>query len=408
MRMEEQLYSLFDATTETHWWFVGRRKIILSFVKRLVAGRPRPRIIDIGCGAGATLKRLEEMGMAIGVDISPRSIAFCRERGCRNLCLVGEERLPFGSARVDLIVSLDVLEHLDEDFEHLREYLRILQRDGRLILTVPALPWLWSGHDRANRHRRRYTRAGLRALLENEGWRIERLSYFCGFLFPLIMTLRLISKAVRKMIKSYNADWNFKIPGWGLNRILSRIFGAEARWILRRDLPIGSSLLAVCRRSGDQEIRKSGDQEIRKSGDQEIRGSGDQGTRSSGNQGIRSSGNQEIRRPGYRKIMNPPNDKDNAGFKKLWVWQKAHQLMLEVHKLAKRMPRSEKYRLGDQIERSSSSVPDNISEGHSSYYYQEKIKAFYIARKEAGETQNHLAWKKIYIQTRSRRTYRKI
>ena len=79
-----------------------------------------------------------------------------------------------------------------------------------------------------------------------------------------------------------------------------------------------------------------------------------------------------------------------AGFERLWVWQKAHQLMLEVHQVCRTLPRDEKFRKRDQIERSSSSVPDNIAEGHTSYYYQDKIKGFNVARKEAGETQNHL------------------
>lgn len=79
-----------------------------------------------------------------------------------------------------------------------------------------------------------------------------------------------------------------------------------------------------------------------------------------------------------------------AGFERLWVWQKSHQLMLEVHSLCKSLPRVERYKIKDQLERSSCSVPDNIAEGHSSYYYQDKIKSFNIVRKEAGETQNHI------------------
>lgn len=82
--------------------------------------------------------------------------------------------------------------------------------------------------------------------------------------------------------------------------------------------------------------------------------------------------------------------KITAGFENLWVWQKAHNLMLEVHKIAKMLPKEERFKKRDQIERSSSSVPDNIAEGHTSYYYQDKIKGFNIARKEAGETQNHI------------------
>ena len=75
---------------------------------------------------------------------------------------------------------------------------------------------------------------------------------------------------------------------------------------------------------------------------------------------------------------------------KLWVWQKSHNLRLRIHQICAGLPRDEKYRLRDQIERSSNSVADNIAEGNSSYYFNDKIKGFYIARKEAGETQNHL------------------
>jgi len=77
-------------------------------------------------------------------------------------------------------------------------------------------------------------------------------------------------------------------------------------------------------------------------------------------------------------------------FRDLWIWQEAHQLMLEIHKFCKSLPREERFRKRDQIERSSSSVPDNITEAYTAYYYNNKIKGMYIARREAGETQNHL------------------
>ena len=83
-------------------------------------------------------------------------------------------------------------------------------------------------------------------------------------------------------------------------------------------------------------------------------------------------------------------EKPVAGFEGLWVWQKAHQLMQEVHSFCRTLPRDERFRLRDQAERSSLSVCDNIAEGYSAYYYKEKIKGFNIARKEVGETQNHV------------------
>ena len=248
MKMQENLYSIFDAAAENHWWFVGRREIILRLVGKIIGNQPGLRILDIGSGVGATLKQLEERGVAFGVDISTEAIDYCRERGCRRLCLVDEERLPFGDNSFDLVISMDILEHIDQEYRHLREYRRILKKGGFLLITVPALSWLWSNHDRANRHRRRYSRPGLRNLLVKEGWKIERLSYFCTLLFPLVMTIRLISKLVTGVAGDYDPAWNFKIPGFGLNHLLRRIFSREACWLTKRNFPIGSSLLAICRK----------------------------------------------------------------------------------------------------------------------------------------------------------------
>ena len=95
-------------------------------------------------------------------------------------------------------------------------------------------------------------------------------------------------------------------------------------------------------------------------------------------------------------MRNSNNKQDNnqkkgiAGFEKLWVWQKAHLLMVEVHEICKKLPYHERFKIKDQLERSSESVTDNIAEGHTGYYYQDKIKAFNVARKEAGESQNHI------------------
>jgi len=100
------------------------------------------------------------------------------------------------------------------------------------------------------------------------------------------------------------------------------------------------------------------------------------------------SDNQDISGRGIRR--SEYQEKAVAGFEKLWVWRKAHELMLEVHEICRTLPREERFKKRDQLERSSSSVPDNIAEGHTSYYYQDKIKGFNIARKEAGETQNHI------------------
>ncbi|MDP2939974.1 MAG: four helix bundle protein [Candidatus Omnitrophota bacterium] len=93
-----------------------------------------------------------------------------------------------------------------------------------------------------------------------------------------------------------------------------------------------------------------------------------------------------------------------AGFEKLWVWQRAHKLMLEMHEIVKRLPPSERFKLANQIERATSSVPDNIAEGYAAYYYNDKIKGMFTARKESAESQNHieaLVGKKYLLRTKA-------
>ena len=105
-------------------------------------------------------------------------------------------------------------------------------------------------------------------------------------------------------------------------------------------------------------------------------------------QDIRAPVNQESRMKDVKETEF--QEKPTAGFEKLWVWQKAYKHMQEIHKFCRTLPRTEQFKLRDQIERCSSSVCDNIAEGYTAYYYNEKIKGFHIARKEAGETQNQI------------------
>ena len=115
--MMQHVYPVFYELEETHWWYVGRRQIIVSFVKEICAQIKdrRPRILDVGCGTGANLKTLSAFGEAEGVDVSPDAIEFCRERGLTNVKLGAAEELPYESGTFDLVTALDVVEHLDDD-----------------------------------------------------------------------------------------------------------------------------------------------------------------------------------------------------------------------------------------------------------------------------------------------------
>ncbi len=246
--MEDRLYSIFDRSEESHWWFLARRKIILSLVQRICGDAAAAFILDIGSGAGGTLRELERYGITVGVDISPRAVAYCRRRGCRRLVRVGERGLPFRAASFDLIIALDVIEHITDDRAALREYWRLLKPGGWLVLTAPAYHWLWSWHDEVNQHRRRYTRRSLRLTLAAAGVVPERISYFCFFLFLPVVLIRILEKILRRLYGHRREELAFRVPPRPLNNLLTNLFAAERYWLRRRGFLFGSSLLVLARK----------------------------------------------------------------------------------------------------------------------------------------------------------------
>ncbi|HZG53808.1 MAG TPA: class I SAM-dependent methyltransferase, partial [Pyrinomonadaceae bacterium] len=159
--MERHTYAIMYEVEGSHWWFAGRRRILESFIRSIVAalnlqGRARPRILDVGCGTGANLEMLAQFGEAEGVDVSEDALAFCRARGLGQVKLGAAEQLPYADASFDLVTALDVVEHLDDDAAGLREMRRVLRPGGRALLFVPAFMWLWGVQDDVSHHRRRY------------------------------------------------------------------------------------------------------------------------------------------------------------------------------------------------------------------------------------------------------------
>lgn len=151
--------------------------------------------------------------------------------------------IPFAPGQFDVVTAFDVLEHVEQDVASLARLGEQLSRDGRLIITVPALPWLWSKHDETHHHFRRYTKASLTGALKRAGLEPVRVSYFNTLLFPLIAGLRLARKAFGI---AESADDT--MPGPATNALFRTVFGLEAHIIGRVNLPVGVSLLAVAKR----------------------------------------------------------------------------------------------------------------------------------------------------------------
>lgn len=250
---------------ENHWWFRARRRILQAVLAG--AGRPQEarQVVDLGCGAALDLAQLApaEAGR-IGIDRAASALEAARrrleaehadagsgtERNGFLLARADATTLPLRDACADLVFALDVLEHLDDDALALREARRILVPGGLLLVTVPAWPFLWSEHDEALEHRRRYRRADLLNLLRGAGFEIERESYFNFLLFGPAALYRLVRRCIvgtgrrRSAPPSSDTRRLGNFGGW----LLERSMGAERFWVSRRRLPFGLSLLALARR----------------------------------------------------------------------------------------------------------------------------------------------------------------
>ena len=243
--MMEHTYPILFRVEQSHWWHIGRRRIIASFVEdicRRVSDR-RPRILDVGCGTGANLLLLSKYGDAEGVDISEDALAFCRERGLDKVRLGAAEALPYEDGTFDLVTALDVVEHLDDDLAGLTELRRVLQPGGRVLLFVPAFMFLWGLQDDVSHHRRRYRLPELRRVLERAGFEIERTTYANITFFLPILVGRQLMRLTGIKAESEN---NINVPA--LNGVFGRLLGAES-WILRyMNLPFGVSGLCVAKK----------------------------------------------------------------------------------------------------------------------------------------------------------------
>jgi SAM-dependent methyltransferase len=229
---------------DRHWWYRGRRTVLHRVIRDL--GLPTPaRILDAGCGSGRNMVELASYGTVTGIELSPTSVRLARERQAGEVIEGSVLEMPFGDDDFDLAVSLDVIEHLEDDLGALRELRRTVAPGGALLVTVPAYQWLWSGHDEINHHHRRYTRRSLRSVAEQAGWKQVRTTYFNSLLLPVAILLRVLDRVNTKTTESSLDLW---VPPEPVNLMLEGPLTLEAAMIGRGGrIPAGLSLLTVFR-----------------------------------------------------------------------------------------------------------------------------------------------------------------
>lgn len=239
LELEQQTHDI----EETHWWYRERRRMIAGVLAGLPLAEPC-RILDAGCGSGRNLELLARFGTVTGVEPAALSVVAARARGVGQVvqCSLGSA-LPLESAAFDLVVCLDVLEHVDDDLAALRELRRVAAVGGRLLVTVPAHRWLWGNHDELSGHVRRYTRRSLLAVAGAAGWQPLRVTGFNATLLAPIALARAGDRVLGRR-REARSDLD-RTQGW-LNGVLGLVLGAEARLIgSGRSLPFGVSLVAL-------------------------------------------------------------------------------------------------------------------------------------------------------------------
>jgi SAM-dependent methyltransferase len=227
---------------EWYWWHVARQSIVRRMLRRYA--RPQARMLDVGCGTGATTAALANLGMISGIDMGPAALRYARARGLA-VARGSAEHLPARSAAFDVVVALDVLEHLDDDRRALLEILRVLRPGGILVTTVPAYAFLWSSHDEALGHRRRYRLPQLRERVRGAGFEIALCSYIMGSILPVAMAMRL---AERVFGRRGPARSDYPPVPRALNSALAHVAGFGGILAPFVPLPFGLSIIAVARR----------------------------------------------------------------------------------------------------------------------------------------------------------------
>ena len=229
-----------------HFWFRGFRKFVRPLVGQALAGVKDPLILDCGCGTGANLMMLGEFGRAFGFDLTWTGLTFARRYGQMQVARARVEAAPFPSASFDLTTSFDVLYCLDDDVERraVEEMFRMLKPGGAAIVNVAALEILHGDHSVLVHEVRRTNRRRMRALLENAGFAVTRMTYTNCSLFPFMLGARLVQRMIG-LLPPKEADSDIRVPSAPVNATLSALLSLEAaalRWV---NMPVGSSLLCL-------------------------------------------------------------------------------------------------------------------------------------------------------------------
>ena len=238
--MEREAYIEMYASENSHWWFVARRLVLQKIIGHYFADNKQAKVLEVGCGSGGNLRMLSTFGkiFAMELDDEARSMA-----NNKNLCHVKKGKLPNDlpfDESFDLICILDVLEHIDDDLGALKALKNKLNNNANLLITVPAYRFLWSAHDVSNHHKRRYSKQQLMDVVTKSGLKINYITFFNSFLFPVVALVRIVNNIIGKTTGS-----DVSMPPKLVNNVLKSVFASERLLLPIVSFPFGVSILVI-------------------------------------------------------------------------------------------------------------------------------------------------------------------
>jgi len=243
--MDVGAYEIEAEIEANHWWFVGRRRLFAAEMQRIGLDQAATAL-DVGTSTGTNLRMLRTLGFGNvqGLDASEEAIRFCAQKGFLTVRKGDMCSMPFASNEFDLVLATDVIEHVDDDALAVAEIARILKPGGVALITVPTFRCLWGLQDEVAKHKRRYRKSELLALVASSGMQIEREYYFNYLLFIPIWLARRVIRLFGPALKS-EAEVNSPV----VNRLLSIVFAADTITAPILRVPFGVSALVLARKT---------------------------------------------------------------------------------------------------------------------------------------------------------------
>ncbi len=243
--MKPHIYTQMAAMETSHWWFVGRRRILTDVLMTYTELPNTSQILEVGCGTGGNLSMLSQFGQVSAIEPNDQARQLASQKGgCEIRRGSLPHDIPFDPQAFDLISALDILEHVPDDVTSLHFLRNYLRPKGWLLITVPAFSFLWSTHDEDHHHKRRYNKTQLQRIVQEAGFSCVVVTYFNSLLFPLAASIRLM----KKVLGLNELNEQMALPAH-INELLTYTFSSE-RYVIRNwPLPVGLSLLLLARRS---------------------------------------------------------------------------------------------------------------------------------------------------------------